>query len=55
MRFLKYTYTAVFAYVLLSATPAFAQFDGNPDHFGDPPTVNKNTASQEPGIFSRRN
>lgn len=45
MRFLKYIYTALFAYVLLSAAPAFAQFEVNPDHFDGPQTVNKNTAS----------
>jgi len=44
MRFLKYMYTAMFAYVLLSAAPAFAQFEVNPDHFDGPQTVNKNTA-----------
>ena len=45
MRFLKYIFAAVFAYVLLSATPALAQFEVNPDHFDGPQTVNKNTSS----------
>lgn len=45
MRFLKYIYAALFAYCVLSATPAFAQFEVNPDHFDGPQTVNKNTAA----------
>lgn len=45
MRFLKYIYAALFAYCLLSAAPALAQFEISPDHFDGPQTVNKNTAS----------
>ena len=47
MRFLKYIYAAVFAYCLLSATPAVAQFEVSPDHFDGPQTANKNTASSK--------
>jgi hypothetical protein len=45
MRFLKYIYAALFAYCLLSANPALAQFEVSPDHFDGPQTANKNTAS----------
>lgn len=45
MRFLKCVHAALFAYVLVSAAPALAQFEISPDHFDGPPTVNKNTAS----------
>jgi hypothetical protein len=45
MRFLKYICAAVIAYVMVSATPALAQFEVSPDHFDGPQTVNKNMAS----------
>jgi hypothetical protein len=45
MRFLKYIYAALFAYCLLSAAPALAQFEVSPDHFDEPQAVNKNTAT----------
>lgn len=47
MRFLKYIYAALFAYFLLSAAPALAQFEVSPDHFDGPQTENKNTASSK--------
>lgn len=49
MRFLKYIYAALFAYCLLSAKPALAQFEVSPDHFDGPQTVNKNAASAKKG------
>lgn len=45
MKFLKYIYAALFAYCLLSAASAVAQFEVSPDHFDGPQTVTKNTAS----------
>jgi hypothetical protein len=37
MKYLKYVYAVLFAYFLLSAAPAFAQFEVSPDHFDEPP------------------
>ncbi|HEX3093992.1 MAG TPA: hypothetical protein VHW72_15265 [Candidatus Angelobacter sp.] len=45
MKYLKFIYAALFAYFLLSAAPAFAQFEVSPDHFDQPATANKNTTS----------
>jgi hypothetical protein len=45
MKYLKVIYAALFVYFLLSAAPAFAQFEVSPDHFDQPATVNKNTTS----------
>ena len=45
MKSLKIIYAALFAYFLLFAAPAFAQFEVSPDHFDQPATANKNTTS----------
>jgi hypothetical protein len=45
MKHLKIIYATLFAYFLLSAAPAFAQFEVNPDHFDQPTTTNKNATS----------
>jgi hypothetical protein len=47
MKFLKYIYAALFAYVLVSAAPALAQFEVSPDHFDGSQTENKNTAPKK--------
>jgi hypothetical protein len=49
MKYLKFRNTAVFAFFLmLFATPAFAQFEVNPDHFDDqPPAKTKANAASK--------
>ena len=56
MKYLKFSYVALLIYFLLSAVPAFAQFEVSPDHFdGPPPTKAKIPAASKKKVSTQAN
>ena len=56
MKYLKLSYVALFIYFLLSAVPAFAQFEVSPDHFdGPPPAKAKVPAASKKKVSTQAN